>query len=142
VHEWLPRGAAGALAALCGQVAAGGRICVGFANPRYPLSPGRAGALSLARAGRVLADAGMNLERTFVALPDHQCPALLVESSRGAELDYLLRSLFVTYLPSDGLLPGLRRRGLSLLGRVVRSVPHRLRIGFLPAYFVIARRPA
>ena len=69
VHEWLPRGAASALAALCGQVADGGRICVGFANPRYPLSPGRAGALSLARAGRVLADAGMNLERTFVALP-------------------------------------------------------------------------
>ena len=76
------------LADLCSQVAPGGWVCVGFANRWYPAAAFARGSLGLGTVHRVLDGNGLAVTATYVALPDHRHPALLVPGERGAELDH------------------------------------------------------
>jgi hypothetical protein len=127
---------------LCAQVAPGGWMCVGFANPWYPAGPLARGSLALRTARRVLSKAGMTLEATYVGLPDHRHPALLVPAARPAELDHVLRRMLPTYVPRGVPLPRLSRRVMAILRAAAARTPQRLRLALLPGYLLLARRPS
>lgn len=127
---------------LCGQVAPGGWMCVGFANPWYPARPLGRGSLALPTARGVLSRTGMTLESTYVGLPDHRHPALLVPAGRPAELDHVLRRMLPTYLPPGVPLPRLSRRVMAVLRGAAARTPQRWRVALLPGYLLLARRPS
>jgi hypothetical protein len=143
--SWADRGgrrdSARLLGELCTAVQPGGWVCVGFANARYPGSPRRRGSLRLESVRRVLRRAGMSEPVVYTCLPDHRSPALLVPVQRSAELQFVLRHVFLTYLPGDATFPQLRRHVLALMQRAALAAPHEMRRAFLPAYCVVARRP-
>ena len=130
------------LEALCGQVAPGGWLCVGFANRWYPAGPLVRGSLGLGAARRVLARTGLTGAVTYVALPDHRHPALLVPADRAAELDHVLHRMLLTYVPSGAPMPRLTRRLLAALRGAAARTPHRLRVRLLPGYLIVAWRPS
>jgi hypothetical protein len=130
------------LEALCGRVAPGGWLCVGFANRWYLARPLARGSLSLGAARRVLARTGLTAAVTYVALPDHRHPALLVPADRAAELDHVLHRMLLTYVPNGAPLPRLSRRVLAALRAAAVRAPHRLRVRLLPGYLLVARRPS
>src|SRR5438105_4122771 len=84
-----PRGARELLARLCAQVAPGGWFAVGFANRWYAARPLSRGSLGLAAARRGLRDAGLDACEAYIALPDHERPALLVPADHRSELDHV-----------------------------------------------------
>ncbi len=129
------------LAALCARTAPGGWICVGFANRWYARAPFARRSLGLDRVHREMVRNGLTVATTYVALPDHRHPALLVPAQRSAELDHVLRRMLVTYVPPSAPFPRLARRVLSVLRAVAVRTPHPVRLRFLPGYFVVARRP-
>ena len=100
------------------------------------------GSLGLGTVHRVLDGNGLAVTATYVALPDHRHPALLVPGERAAELDHVLGRMLVTYVPADQRFPGLTRRALSALRAAALRTPHRLRRRLLPGYVVVARRPS
>lgn len=120
-----------------------GWLCVGFMNRGYPRNLLSSSRLRPARARRLLLDAGFLPIQTYLALPDQRCPAYLVSSNSGAELDYLLRRLFLPYV---GTLQGIRARAklwaLRAMRRLALSFPPRARLPFAPAVFLVARRSA
>ncbi len=129
------------LAALCTRTAPGGWLCVGFANRWYAGRPLAGGSLGLDQVRRDMARHGLTVAGTYVALPDHRHPALLVPAQRPAELDHVLRRMLVTYVPGSVPFPRLTRQTLSTLRTVAVRTPHPVRLRLLPGYFVVARRP-
>lgn len=127
---------------LCSRVAPGGWMCVAFANPWYPARPLARGSLALWTARRVLSRSGMTLESTYVGLPDHRHPALLVPVDRPAELDHVLRRMVPTYVSPGVPLPRLSRRVMAILRAAAARTPQRLRVPLLPGYLLVARRPS
>ncbi len=129
------------LAALCARTAPGGWICVGFANRWYARAPFARRSLGLDRVRREMVRNGLVVVATYVALPDHRHPALLVPAQRPAELDHVLRRMLVTYVPPSAPFPRLARRVLSILRAVAVRTPNAVRLRVLPGYFVVAGRP-
>jgi hypothetical protein len=128
------------VAQLCAAVSPGGWVCVGFANARYPGSPRRRRSLRLHAVRRVLRRSGMSAPEVYACLPDHRSPGLLVPLRRAAELDYVLRRLFLTYAPADSSMPGLRRRVLRFMHGSAVAAPHRVRAALVPGYVLVSRR--
>jgi hypothetical protein len=126
---------------LAAAVGPKGWLCIGLANPWYPGNLFSSSRLSPARAKRLLLGAGFLPARTYLALPDQRCPAYLVSSTSGAELDYLLRRLFLPYV---GRLRGMRARAklwaVRAMRRIALLVPARTRSSFAPAVFLVATR--
>jgi hypothetical protein len=135
-------GSANLLRQLAAQVADGGWLYVGFANPLYPLRRGH-GSLSLTKALRVLDAAGLDRVDVFLALPDERCPAYLIPRNDRAALDFFLKRLF---LPYPGAARGWRGRAtqqlMSALRRLALVGPHRARTRFAPAFGIVAGRSA
>jgi hypothetical protein len=129
------------LAALCARTAPGGWLCVGFANRWYAGGPLAGGSLGLDQVRRAMARHGLTDTATYIALPDHRHPALLVPARRPAELDHVLRRMLMTYVPASAPFPRLARRTLSALRAVAVRTPHPVRLRLLPGYFVVGRRP-
>jgi hypothetical protein len=142
---WTRRGgrreSARLLAQLCSTVSPGGWLCIGFANARYPGSPRWRRSLRLHAVRRVLRRSGMRAPEIYACLPDHRRPGLLVPLQRSAELDFVLRKLFLTYTSADSTWPGLRRRVLGLMHRAAVSAPHGARAALVPGYCLVSRRP-
>jgi hypothetical protein len=142
---WTRRGgrreSARLLAQLCSTVTPGGWLCVGFANARYPGSPRWRRSLRLHAVRRVLRQSGMAAPEVYACLPDHRRPGLLVPLHRGAELDFVLRKLFLTYTPADSSWPRLRRRVLGLMHHGALSAPHGARAALVPGFCLVSRRP-
>jgi hypothetical protein len=140
---WTPhrqREAARLLAGLATAVAPGGWLCVGFPNRWYPGAPLRAGSLSSGRAVRTIRRAGLTGAELYAALPEQRRAAFLVPLARRSEMDYMLRVLFDTSFPAGGRRAVAFRRILSILRRVALATP-RARQHFVPAYYLVARRP-
>jgi hypothetical protein len=143
-HGTGPRPAGGSravLAALCAQTAPGGWLCVAFGNRWNAARPCRPGSLGLGAARRVIRRCGLSVVDTYVALPDHRHPAMLVPGERAAELDHVLRCMLVTYVPGDAPFPRLARHALGAMRSVAMRTPHPVRLRVLPGYLVLARRP-
>ena len=134
------RAAAHLLADLAAAVAPGGWLCVGFPNRWYPGAPLRAGSLSSGRAVRTIRRAGLTGAELYAALPEQRRAAFLVPLARRSEMDYMLRVLFDTSFPAGGRGAVASRRILSVLRRVALAAP-RARQHFVPAYYLVARRP-
>jgi hypothetical protein len=128
------------LAELCAAVEPGGWLCIGFANARYPGSPRWRRSLRLPAVRRVLRRSGMGEPDVYACLPDHRRPGLLVPLRRSAELDFVLRRLFLTYTSTDSSWPRLRRRVLGLMHDAAVLAPHRARAAFAPGYCLVTRR--
>jgi hypothetical protein len=126
---------------LAAAVGPKGWLCVGLTNPWYPGNLFSASRLRPARARRFLLDAGFSPAQTYIALPDQRCPAYLVSSDSGVELDYLLRHLFLPYV---GALRGIRARAklwaVRAMRRLALSIPPRARSSFAPAVLLVAKR--
>jgi hypothetical protein len=141
---WTPNrkraAAAGLLAGLAAAVAPGGWLCVGFPNRWYPGAPLRPGSLSAGRAVRTVRRAGLTGAELYAALPEQRRAAFLVPLARRSEMDYMLRVLFDTSFPAGGRGAVAVRRILSVLRRVALATP-RARQHFVPAYYLVARRP-
>jgi hypothetical protein len=144
--QWVPRRRPGEtgrlLARLCAAVAPGGWLYVGFANAWYPGAPARPGSLRVGTAARILRHSGLSELEVYLALPSQRHPALLAPVARSAEFDHLLRRLFLTYVPADSPWPMARRRVIAALRRGALVTPHRVRSQLVPAFGVVARRPA
>lgn len=128
------------LAGLAAAVAPGGWLCVGFPNRWYPGAPMRAGSLSSSRAVRTIRRAGLTGAELYAALPEQRRAAFLVPLARRTEMDHMLRVLFDTSFPSGGRGAVTFRRILSVMRRVALAAP-RTRQHFVPAYYLVARRP-
>jgi hypothetical protein len=137
-----PAEASRTLARLAAAVAPGGWLCAGFANANYPGTPALAGGLRMPTARRVLRCAGFTDIEEYIALPNQRCPALLVPAARSMELNHVLRQLFLTYVPGEGMLAMAQRHLLTLLRRGALVTPHGIRARFAPGFFVVARRSA
>jgi hypothetical protein len=144
--DWAARGRPGwagrLLVRLCGAVAPGGWLCVGFANAWYPGAPARPGSLGLRTAVRTLGRAGLSEVEVYLALPSQRRPAFLVPAARPAELGHVLDRLFFTYVPAEQPWAMARRELLAALRRGAARTPHGIRTRLAPAYCVVARRPA
>jgi hypothetical protein len=128
------------LATLAAAVAPGGWLCVGFPNRWYAAAPLRAGSTSLSAALDTVRRAGLTGAEVYAALPDQRRAAFLVPLARPAEMNHMLRVLFETSFPSGGRGAVAFRRILSVMRRVACAAP-RARRHFVPAYYVVARRP-
>ncbi|MFI5065875.1 MAG: hypothetical protein ACHP9Z_18125 [Streptosporangiales bacterium] len=141
---WAPRrhraAAPRLLASLAAAVAPGGWLCVGFPNRWYPGAPMRPGSLSSRRAVRTIRRAGLTGAELYAALPEQRRAAFLVPLARRTEMDHMLRVLFDTSFPSGGRGAVAFRRVLSVMRRVALATP-RTRRHFVPAYYLVARRP-
>jgi hypothetical protein len=141
---WVPHGrrseAPRLLAMLAASVAPGGWLCAGFPNRWYPAAPLRAGSTSLSAALGALRRAGLTGPEVYAALPDQRRAAFLVPLARPAEMDHMLRVLFDTSFPSGGQGALAFRRILSVMRRIALAAP-RTRQHFVPAYYLVARRP-
>jgi hypothetical protein len=135
-----PSGAARLLTTLADAVAPGGWLCAGFPNRWYPAAPLRAGSLSLVAAAGVMRRAGLDSPELYAALPDQRRPAFLVPLARPAEMEHMLRVLFDVSFPSSGRGTLAFRRVLSAARRAALAAPHARRY-FVPAYYLVARRP-
>lgn len=139
---WVGRaGVPGVLAAIGSRLAPGGWLCVGFPNLLFPTSPGQRGAMTLRAAKAALRSQGLHAERVYLPLPDHRRAALLVDAGSPAQLEYVFRRLFLTYVPggSPGVL--LLRRLLVLARRLALVAPQPLRVALAPGYLLVVRRP-
>jgi hypothetical protein len=123
------------------RVAPGGWLCVGFPNRLFPGSSRRRGAMTLRAARATLDSEGLHAERVYLPLPDHRRAALLVDAASPAQLDYVFRRLFLTYVPGGSTRVRLLRRLLVLARRLALITPQPLRVALAPGYLVIARRP-
>ena len=126
---------------VAGAVAPAGWLCVGFANRLCPPAMGNRNALSLVQATTTLQSAGLVVRTVYLPLPDHRRPAYLIDSRHRGTLDYVLRHLFLTYLPGSSSITRLARRGLVLARRMSLSLPHSPRVLGAPGYVVITGRP-
>ena len=129
------------LTLLASSVAPGGWLYAGLANPWYPHA--RRGRRSLGRraALRALRACGFEDFETYLAFPDERCPAYLVSTTRPAELEYFLRSLFLPYAgAARGWRARVRQRLLSSMRAAALLVPHGTRLRFAPALGIVARR--
>ena len=126
---------------LSASVAAGGWLYAGFANVLYPGRPARPGALRLGAALHAMRRAGLDPVAVYLALPDQRCPAYLVPTRRGTELDFFLRNLFFPYAGPNGN-GGVRARQsiLRLMRRMALLSPPGLRLQVGPAFAVVAGR--
>ncbi|MFL5800072.1 MAG: hypothetical protein ACJ77A_19345 [Actinomycetota bacterium] len=123
------------------QVVPGGWIFAGFANPWYVGRWLRRGSLRRRRAMAALRRAGLAGE-AYLTFPSEQCPAYIVPASGRAELDYLLRRLFVPHTGEPtGFGTRVKRRLLMVMRAVALRAPHRARVAFCPGLAVVARRP-
>lgn len=128
------------LTALAAAVAPGGWLCVGFPNRWYAAAPLRAGSLSLLAALHAVRRAGLSETEVYAALPDQRRAAFLVPLTRPAEMNHMLRALFETSFPAGGRGAIAFRRILSVLRRAACAAP-RARRHFMPAYYLVAKRP-
>ena len=134
--------AATMLELLAGHVSAGGWLLFGVANAWYPTRGGARGRLSLAGVRRAVHRAGLEVEALYVALPDHRRPAVLAAARPARALDEVLDRLPTDYVEPGAHWRGTRRRVRSLLAHGASAAPHRARLRLVPAYIVVARRPA
>ncbi|HEY3535326.1 MAG TPA: hypothetical protein VGK60_07140 [Pedococcus sp.] len=135
-------GAATMLELLAGQVAGGGWLLFGVANTWYPTRGGARGRLSLAAIRREVHRAGLEVEALYVALPDHRRPAVLAAAGPARALDEVLHRLPTDYVEPGAHWRSARRRVRSLLAHAASTAPHAARLRLVPAYVVVARRPA
>jgi len=143
---WARLDGAGGAADLLGRAAAAvapdGWLYAGFANRLYPAGLRDRGALRAAAAWRVLAAAGLEPAAAYLAFPDQRCPAYLVGTTDGAELEYFLRTLFFPHVTASSALKArVKQRALALGRRAALATPRRLRPVFAPAFGLVARRP-
>lgn len=132
----LERSAGAVVAALAAALADDGWLLVGYSNRWSPLRAGR--GLAHRRVRGLLASAGLRASGSYLPLPDSAHPAMIVPASRRAELDHVLRSLFLNYLPADAGIPAWQRRLLPLVRALATIAPHRLRVAFAPAFYEVA----
>jgi len=135
------RNAAAALQLLAEQVAVGGWMLFGIANPWYPGQRSGDHALSLAQLRRAVQRAGLHIDALYVALPDHRFPAVLAAARPARALDQVLYRLPTTYVGGDSRWPRLRRRVRMLMAATAGAAPHPLRLRLVPGYIAVARRP-
>jgi hypothetical protein len=141
ISAWTHRaGSRGVLREVARGVAPSGWLCVGFANRLSPAAPQTRAALSLPVATATLKSAGLVVQTVYLPLPNHRRPAYLIDARHRATLDYVLRHLFLTYLPGSSALVRPGRKGLALARQAALALPHRLRVLAAPGYFVLARR--
>jgi hypothetical protein len=126
---------------VAGAVAPAGWLCVGFANRLCPPAMHNRHALSLFQATTTLESAGLVVRTVYLPLPDHRRPAFLIDSRYRGTLDYVLRHLFLTYLPGSSSITRLARLGLVIARRMSLLLPHGPRVLAAPGYVVIAGRP-
>ena len=132
------------LTRLAAAVLPGGTLYAGFGNKHYPAGPFAPGTMTLKQASAVLGAAGHTVAKQYVAMPDQNCPALLVPvSASGAELAYVLRNIMFPYTDSRSKLKGrLKQILLTVMQRSALSAPPALRFKLAPAYAVVSMRPA
>lgn len=130
-----------ALDVLAGLVAPGGWLLVGAGNRWYPGGP-REGRLGLAALRRRLQRAGLRIDAVYLAMPDHQRPAVLAAAHPARALDEVLYRLPTTYVDGSTRWPRARRRARSVLVSAAGAAPHSARLRFAPGFVVVARRPA
>jgi hypothetical protein len=124
-------------------VAPGGWLYASFANPLYPMRSRSAAALTLARASRVVGDAGLVPMSCWLAFPDQHTPAYLVPAGNGPELEYFMRIFFFPYATGGSARKArLKQRALTLMRGAALRAPGRLRPRFAPAFAIVAERPA
>ena len=128
------------LAAAARAVAPGGWLYAGFANPWYPLRPGR--ALRLSKALGVLRRSRMSSPDVYLAFPDHRRPAYLVPRDGRLELSFFLDRFFVHYADGDGARARVTSAALPAARRAALGVPHKMRASLAPAFGLVARRPS
>ena len=134
-------GAAAVLGRAAAAVAPGGWLYAGFANRLYPPSLPDRGALRAGAARRVLARRGLEPAAAYLAFPDQRCPAYLVGTADGAELEYFLRTLFFPHAAGASAWKARARQRLLAAGRTLAlATPARLRPLLAPAYGLVARR--
>jgi hypothetical protein len=126
------------LEALGSALEPGGWLYVGF---RAVPSGATGRRLSHAAATRTLRDSGLETEEVYFALPSPACAAYLIPSTRTAELDHFLRTVFFPYAASDSAWRGrLRQVALAAGRRAALSAPGWLRLRLAPAFGLVAGR--
>jgi hypothetical protein len=131
------------LARLAEAVVDGGWLCVGVSNPWYPGNAFSSTRLRPARAKQLLLADGFRSVEAYLALPDLRCPAYLVGSDSGRELDHLMRHLFLPYVGSSrGLRSAVKVVGVRVMRRVALWLPVGVRTRFAPAVLFVAKRSA